>query len=161
MPAVSVSDYQPNPTAPGQMGIDGLGRPASWSPEEASQPPKSHRPSGPPVSFDVPMPKPPVLRPSTLQQSEPAFAPTGFSSLAPPCHPRLSANPHTRALQKHIDGALSRGVGRRLPQIGQPPMLTPRLTYRYGPPPAFIARPSLQITPSSTRNPLVAQDQVI
>ena len=161
MPTVSVSDYHPNPPAPGQMGLDGSGRHALWSPEAASRPRKRHRPRGPPVSFDVPMPKPPVLRPPPLQQSEPTFVPTGFASLVPPCQPRIAANPPTRALQEQIDDALSRGVDHRLPHLCQPPMLTPKLTYRYGPSPAFISRPSLQIPASSTRNRLPAQAQVI
>ena len=161
VPTVSVSGYQPNPPAPGQMGISGLGWHAPWSPAKASQPPKRHRPRGPPVSFDAPMPKPPVLRPPPLQQSGPTLDPTGFPSLVPPWPPRLADNPPTRVLQEQIDDALSRGVGRRLPHLGQPPMLTPRLAYRYGPSPAFIARPSIQIPASSTRNPLAGQAQVI
>ena len=79
----------------------------------------------------------------------------------PPRPPHLADNPPTPALQEQIDDAASREVDRRLSRLGRPPMLTPNLTYRYGPSPAFISRPSLRIPASSTRDQLAAQDPVI
>ena len=62
----------------------------------------------------------------------------GFCLPAPPFPPRLADNPPARTLQEQIDDALSLGVDRRLHQLGKPPILTHKLTYRYGHPPAFI-----------------------
>ena len=74
--------------------------------------------------------------------------------------PSLVPNPSSRALKGQIDEAVSREVDRRLSHLGQHPVLTPNVTYQYGPPQTLIMRPSLQIPQTSSWQQAVGQNTI-
>ena len=81
----------------------------------------------------------------------------GFVNVTPPAPPKLVPNQTTIALLEQIDNAVSlqvtREVDRRLGHLGIPPVLTPNITYQYGPPQAAIVRHVINIPASSSWNP--------
>ena len=78
----------------------------------------------------------------------------GFSTAHPASRPKISPESAHIALRDKIEAAVSLEVGRRLTQIGQPPLLAHNPPYQYDPSAALITRPSLNAPASSSRNPM-------